>query len=238
MTGAAKMADNGCKNYQIITADTAQANDEPSVGDFSSSKFSGTRSRLIVAVSCIVVTVIAVTAILIGIKFFLDYNNDVVTRSFEFVTDTNMRVQQDMTAYVSEREVVHRTRIEDVNEAWTVDDFNRDIRVSVEQSACYVTPVDRTNSIQFYQLINLTLPEDSVAHSVHGDRVVFRAPIADKSLLGVHARRLCQHVPLHWAADIEVKLSAADGSRHKRSICRYICTFAPRMPKSCRYVCS
>ena len=46
-------------------------------------------------------------------------------RSFDFKTDNDQRVHQELTAYLADREVVQRTSVDGEHETWTVDDFNR-----------------------------------------------------------------------------------------------------------------
>jgi hypothetical protein len=169
---------------------------------------------LVLAVLCLFVAATVFTT-----KILSDHSSQVIQRSFEFKTDTDQRVHQELTAYLADREVVQRTSVDGQHDTWIVDDFNRDIRVLVQPTICYASPViDRTNSMQFQQLINFTLPAGTVARSVReGHRVVFGSAISDKSVLGVQARRLCQHVPLHWT--IDTPESVAEGRLKRAADC-------------------
>jgi hypothetical protein len=217
------------KSPQVIIVETTKTNDG-SMSDVSAvgSKSTKTKKRLIAAVSCIVVTVIIVVAVLIGVKFFLDSTNDIVKRTLEFKTNEGQKLNQNMTSYASEN-VVEYHRLDNDYEVWVIEDYNRDIKVMKTRTRngqlCFVTPLNESeNSAE--ALRNVTSPTGPVP-TVNSHYTMSQRPIKDKSVLGPNGAELCSSDDVYWITpqcddnnNSRLRRSAVEGAR--RIVRRYI----------------
>jgi uncharacterized membrane protein YgcG len=191
MTGMTTTSENGCKSPQVITLETAQ----PGVA----MKSGVTKKRVILAASSVLVAAIVIVGILIGVKFYLDATNDVVTRTLQFSTESLERVTQTMTSYPSESVVAYHVAEKDAD-YWYIDDFNRDIRIMKARTptgyACFVTPLNSsTGTMQDVQ--NVTEPTGPV-QTVYTHVRVSPNPIKDKTMLGPKGMSMCSAENVHW----------------------------------------
>jgi hypothetical protein len=222
-----KMEEIGSKTAQVVVLESANIN--PNVAHRQKSE--AIKKHVILAVSCVLVTVIVVIGILVGAKFFLDATNAVVTRSFTFAAtgDSGKQVTEDITSDSVENVLVYHVK-EDDKETWILEDYNKNIQLMKIRSdstySCYLTPFNGSLTT-VPDIDELTAPDNSDSGDAvsEGDEVYLRtatSPIKDKTMLGKSGRALCADIDVVWVIpacqDDKSPLGASPNSRQKRQM--------------------
>jgi hypothetical protein len=211
------------KTAQVVVLESANINPNAS----HRQKSEAIKNQVILALSCVLMTVVVVIGILIGAKFYLDATNAVVTRSFTFAAtgDSGKQVTEDVTSDSTENVLVYHVK-EDDKETWILEDYNKNVQLMKIRSdstySCYLTPFN--GSMTTVPNINeLSVPDNSDTDS-EGDEVYLRTatgPIKDKTMLGKSGRALCADIDVVWVIpdcqdDKTPQYGASPNSRQKR----------------------
>lgn len=202
--------------------------EQPDVGR---KKSFSVRKRVIVAVTCAVVTAMIITGVILTIWFFLDSTVTIVKNTYEFKKEDGKSVKEDVDADVKENFVRYHLT-DDNSEITVIDDFNRELQVlKVKEAAgskCYVLTLNHSGSAVPEALLNASAPRDKVETEKVNYKVAEKA-IKDKGLLGTQGQDLCDNLDVHWmtpSCDDVSDEPDNDNGREKRGIyCRryYYC---------------
>jgi hypothetical protein len=216
----------------VRMSDEKQSTSEPTVV-FTTSQMAGdmaksiksriTKKHVLIAVISLLITGLAVTAVLVSIRMIADNNLEMLKYSIQAKgVSQNVSVDKNTVSYhVKKNEV----------EAWIVDDFDKGLQVSKVlvdgKTICYVSALNRSMA-QDASSIPSTAPAD--ASSAPSNSVIYQVmpePISDLSFLGQKASDMCQNIPTHHVVpdcgktqdnkDIGLQNSTAVDHRSKRT---------------------
>lgn len=154
-------------------------------------------------------------------------DDDVFKVSMQFRGTDDVDIEQHVTSAASSNYVMYHV-IKPYETMWIVDDFDRSLQlmkiVTREDRVCYVTHLNRTNSM------SPSLYSEQLPGEVAGDRMrvqtTFYADemqLNDLSQLGSQALKLCIDTPTFWVYPLANKASSVDTepdthSRQKRNV--------------------
>jgi len=213
-------------------SDEKQSSSEPTVV-FATSQMSGdaakslksriTKKHVLIAVISLLITGLAVVAVLVSIRMITDNNLDMLKYSIQAKgVSQNVSVDNNVVTYHVVKNDV---------EAWIVDDFDKGIQVSKVlqdgSATCYVSALNRSMAQDASSIPDVapadasSAPSNSVIYQVMPDK------ISDISFLGQKASAMCQNIPTYHVVpdcgksvdnkDIGLQNSTAVDHRSKRT---------------------
>ncbi|XP_029431718.1 pulmonary surfactant-associated protein C-like [Rhinatrema bivittatum] len=174
----------------------------------------------IISIAVVVLSLIAVAAILIGVKMTQDHTEKI----FQITHNENGKETLE-TATVNKDKGVATFYVTGVNTSAIVvyDYTNSVIGVKGDSSSCYVTKMDvkkvpSLDSIsEKYQSLQQSSSNSSATHSQQSAYFkVQKEPVADRSLLGTTINVLCSNNPIYWMQE------SSDASNTRAYVCHYV----------------
>ena len=160
-----------------------------------SQKSRRTKTLVIIGIVAVVIAAIITTAILVGFFLFTNAQLEII----KFTKQVNENQGQDVVSDPNTNIVQYHVQDGD-QDAWIVNDFNRDIQTmkvqTKEATNCYVTPLNRSIALSPSEIKG---PESYNANQ----SIVLRyrymnSPIADTSFQHATAQKLCKGVSVYW----------------------------------------
>lgn len=184
-----------------------------------------TKRYLIIGGSAVLVVAIVLAAILVGMYLFTKAQTDLIQYTLNVDKDT----KADVTVDQDDNSVEFHS-YNDNYEAWTVNDFNRDIQTlkvkTPSGTNCYIGPLNRTSVMDPSQIKSVpSLPSGS--NETYTSKLYYdisAVPVTDTSFLGKKARDACMGTSVYW---VYPRCGVRDGiQRKKRTTCHYNCYYA------------
>lgn len=159
------------------------------------------RKHVLIAGTCLAVTVLVVTCVLVAIRVYTDSNMEMLKYEMTMKDRDNNSVSQDVSADV-DANIVKYHIVKDGIETWIIQDFDKDIQVSkvVTDSSvgCYVNHLNRSLASDPGAIPSATPKTDSNTPSVQLVYKVSENPISDISFLGRRPAKMCENIPTYW----------------------------------------
>jgi uncharacterized protein YxeA len=163
-----------------------------------------TRRLVIVGVIVVFLAALILTGSLVGYKISTDQTNNVIKHAFDLKTAEHTDVKENVEAHLAENTTVYQTKAGD-SVITIVSDFNKEMQVtkvqrSGDETVCYISPLNVTESVLPQQLINFVKP-DTVGEMATSYFRVFPTAVADKSFLNSISQSHCANTPLYWITE-------------------------------------
>jgi hypothetical protein len=177
-----------------------------------------TKKRVVVAMSSVLVAVVVVAGILIGVKFFLDSQKDVLQRTLEFAAGGRTNLKEDVTVDSTDNVIEYHVKEAD-KEVWVIEDYNRDIEITkiatASMTRCFVNVLNGTDKT--LEAMKNIIPSNGSVPTVMTHFSVAQKPIKDTSVLGSKGQALCANIDAYWMTPTCDSAQSA-ASRKKRLV--------------------
>lgn len=198
-TDAEKQPDNPTINVVV-----AAPSPTPDSANEVKGKKGMTKRIVIIGVIAVLLAALVVTGSLVGYKISTDQTNNVIKHAFDFKTAEHTDVKENVEAHLTENTTVYQTKAGD-SVITIVRDFNKEMQVtkvqrSGDETVCYISPLNVTDSALPQQLINFVKP-DTVGELATSYFRVFPTAVADKSFLNSISQSHCASTPLYWITE-------------------------------------
>lgn len=198
-------------------------------------KTRNTKKIALFVVGGVVLVAIILIAILVGMYMFTKAQLDILQYSQQLDKNTKQDVTSDPNTNIVQFHVSNADY-----EAWTYNDFNRDIQVvklkTASSTICYSSPLNRTTA---QDPSSMTVPKDKDISKFKNSTLTYRAsntPIPDTSFLSKTVRDACNGISTYWTYP-ECNTGDATYQRKKRDTNCYRCTLIGCDDDYCYYHC-